>query len=324
MYDLSQLCDTSEPGDEFNDSPFEILSNKCDYYEPCEINKILTNDHNNMSIFCMNCQGLRAHWDSFRNLVWEMCADNNALDIIGITELFSMNMGECALDGYHPLEFKTRNDTNSSRGGIGLYIRDKHSYEYRHDLSIFIPNVFESIFIELHINKKSTIIGIIYRPNTPPKADVDIFMQTMHDLQNKLNMEGKETFIMGDMNIDLLKCTTHVKTQEYLDNIFAQGFVPLITKPTRVTEYTATLIDHIYHNKNEKPTHSGIIISDISDHFGIFSVVKNCSKVPKSNSISYRTFKETNMNAFKNSLDETDFACVLEDNNSDTVYDKFI
>ena len=87
---------------------------------------------------------------------------------------------------------------------------------------------------------------------------------------------------------------------------------------------SATLIDHIYHNKNKKPTHSGIIISDISDHFGIFSVVKNCSKVPKSNSISYRTFNETNMNAFKNSLDQTDFACVLEDNNSDTAYDKFM
>ena len=30
------------------------------------------------------------------------------------------------------------------------------------------------------------------------------------------------------------------------------------------------------------------------------------------------------MNAFKNSLDQTDFACVLEDNNSDTAYDKFM
>ena len=50
--------------------------------------------------------------------MWETCGDSNAFDIIGITELYSMTIGECVLNhlnGYYPLEFKTRNDTTASQ-----------------------------------------------------------------------------------------------------------------------------------------------------------------------------------------------------------------
>jgi len=57
---------------------------------------------------------------------------------------------------------------------------------------------------------------------------------------------------MGDMNIDLLKFETHLKTSDYLDNLFQNGFLPTITKPTRITSTSATLIDHIYMNNSWK------------------------------------------------------------------------
>ena len=149
-----------------------------------------------------------------------MGRETHCFDVIGVTELYSMSHGECMLDGYHPLEFTTRNDTNNSRGGIGIYIRDKHKYKIRHDLSLFIPHVFESIFIELTFRGKQVIIGNIYRPNTYPQADIDIFINTMNDLQQLLAAEHKESYIMGDMNLDLLKFSNHQKTADYLENIF--------------------------------------------------------------------------------------------------------
>ena len=54
---------------------------------------------------------------------------------------------------------------------------------------------------------------------------------------------------MGDMN--MLKCSSYTKSHDYINNMFSQGFIPLITKPTRVTPYTATLIDHIYYNRHK-------------------------------------------------------------------------
>ena len=58
-----------------------------------------------------------------------------------------------------------------------------------------------------------------------------------------INTENKLSVIMGDMNIDLLQCQSHIKTNDYLDNLFSNGFD---TKPTRITSHSATLIDHIY------------------------------------------------------------------------------
>jgi len=36
--------------------------------------------------------------------------------------------------------------------------------------------------------------------------------------------------------------------KKYIDMIYSQGFIPLITHPTRITETSSTVIDHIYTN----------------------------------------------------------------------------
>ena len=79
---------------------------------------------------------------------------------------------------------------------------------------------------------------------------MDIFIFTLHELQITLNRENEDVFILGDINIDLLKFQDHPKTNEYLDKTFAPGFIPLSTRPTSLTQYSDTLIDHVYTNKS--------------------------------------------------------------------------
>ena len=43
-----------------------------------------------------------------------------------------------------------------------------------------------------------------------------------------------------------------VQTSEYLDMLFDLGLMPVITKPTRVTDHISSLIDHIYTNAPER------------------------------------------------------------------------
>ena len=73
----------------------------------------------------------------------------------------------------------------------------------------------------------------------------------MKDWQQPLAAENKETYLVGDMNIDLLKCSNHLKTGEYPESVFSHGFLPLITNLTHLTDHSATLIDHIYANKQD-------------------------------------------------------------------------
>ena len=55
--------------------------------------------------------------------------------------------------------------------------------------------------------------------------------------------------------------------------LFANNILPVITKPTRVTDHTATLIDHIYTNSVQNLT-AGILTIEVTDHLPIFCIAK--------------------------------------------------
>lgn len=51
---------------------------------------------------------------------------------------------------------------------------------------------------------------------------------------------------MGDFNIDLLQSETCDIANKFSEQLFTSCFYPIITKPTRITEHTATPIDNIF------------------------------------------------------------------------------
>ncbi len=178
QYNLVNLCTTETDDDTITEtSPYDMITNTCEYYCIDDVRNKLMKDENSISIFSLNCQGLRSHWDEFSSLV--SCNNSSSLfDIIGITELYGMSDGECALEGYHPLVYKTRNDTDRSRGGVGLYVKNNISYKVRNDLSIFIPHILETIFIEIKHKNRNIIVGTIYRPNTPQELGQPVCLFT--------------------------------------------------------------------------------------------------------------------------------------------------
>ena len=64
----------------------------------------------------------------------------------------------------------------------------------------------------------------------------------------QLSSENKVCYVMADWNLDLMKHHCHDLTGQFLDTMFSRSFVPLITRPTRITTNTATLIDNIFTN----------------------------------------------------------------------------
>ena len=62
-------------------------------------------------------------------------------------------------------------------------------------------------------------------------------------------------------------------------------FVPLISRPTRITSNTATLIDNIFSNNLENHAFSNLFFTDISDHLRFFTVT--LEEVERVNANSY-------------------------------------
>ena len=103
---------------------------------------------------------------------------------------------------------------------------------------------------------------------------------------------------MGDFNIDLLKLESCDYSSRFTEQFFTP-FVPLVTKPTRITSHSSSLIDNIFTNKIDKIDKSlnGIILSDISDHLPILHI---CD-LDNSNDNSKQTFEKSDNKRMLNS-----------------------
>ena len=195
----------------------------------------------------------------------QLLLDNHTkqpFSIIGLTEtwLSSDSNQPFALDGY---DFIVNNRPNRAGGGVALYVSQSFEFIIRDDLNSMNNNV-ESLFIEIIIpGNKNIIVGIIYRP---PSSNSNDFLTYLTDLvKNPLFMK-KNSFIMGDFNLDLWMHGNNNRTQEFLEIFMSGSFLPLISKPTRVANNSATLIDNIFCNTLPVPD-SSIILSDIYDTF---------------------------------------------------------
>ena len=72
--------------------------------------------------------------------------------------------------------------------------------------------------------------------------------------------------ITGEFNIDLFR-KDKLQVQKYMDILTTVDFKQLITKPTRTTQHSSTLIEHIITNMPTRVTHADVLpCSLIGDH----------------------------------------------------------
>ena len=93
------------------------------------------------------------------------------------------------------------------------------------------------------------------------------YLNTFFD---KLSKENKQVFLLGDFNINLLNYNDHQLTNEFLDSLASNSFIPYILQPTRITSHSKTLIDNIFSNIISHEMISGNITATISDHLPQF------------------------------------------------------
>ena len=112
------------------------------------------------------------------------------------------------------------------------------------------------------------------------------------------------------MNINFLKFNEHTQTGEFLDKLYANNILPIITKPTRPTDHTATLIDHIYTNCSQNFI-AGILTVDITDHLPIFCLVRIQPTRNNSNKKYFRDYSKFNKDLYLDDIKLIDWHEIL-------------
>lgn len=251
IYDFISQLNDNPFNETLNDEPihslYDDISVKCGYFDEQEfIDKFEKNT--NFSVLSWNIQSLPSKFTEFQDNLDLYHSRGFQFDVIALQEIWTIHDEDLMKIKGYTFIFKQR--TNGTGGGVGIYIRDSIKFKLLPQFSIFIDRIIETISVELELeNKRKLIITSLYRPNTHPTItstnQLELFTDHFTNLMAELSSSNKDTFILGDFNIDILKIQSHEKTSAFIDNCFANGFLQIVTKPTRVNHTSATLIDHI-------------------------------------------------------------------------------
>ena len=112
------------------------------------------------------------------------------------------------------------------------------------------------------------------------------------------NETGNEIIILGDMNLDLLPNKKNGLVKKLTNLHRVSQFKQLVTKPTRITEHSRTLIDHITTNRDNFITYTDVQSSGLSGHMMVYTVRKATQPRYKPKQIKARTYRRFDPDAF--------------------------
>jgi len=263
----------------------------------------------------LNCNSLLSKIDEIRQFVLDskphvICFSETKIDS-------SVTSSEVLIDGYSTI----RRDRNRHGGGVACYVNNSIHYNERHDF----PCDFENIFIDILLPKTTPILlGVVYRP--PKTLNFDELLG--NSIANSGSFDKQEVYILGDTNYNLLDrknklilkkgyrfsnddsnyTTPLYLTKKYVELLRTYGLTQLIEEPTRTTDKTSTLLDHILVNTPSKVVQSGVLSKCISDHDIIYMTRKHQkTKTGQHSEVKIRSMKNYTKELFIQKLSAMQF-----------------
>ena len=254
--------------------------------------KFHTQNHSDFSLIHVNIRSLSKNGDSLVSLLNSLTV---TFDVICLTETWDQN--STVLNSYFPeyQGFHCSRPVGERGGGVSIFIRSTRNAEISKIISRLNENI-EFVFLDLYINKQNFKIGCIYRP---PVNNHDGFIVEIENLLCSVCPNNQNIFLCGDFNYCLFKCTTDHAVSKFYSVMNTYATLPLIKKPTRVTEETYSIIDNIFVN-NLSFSSVGILPYDSSDHFPIFLIHKSFFNLQSSDTVTEISFRLNTQNRLDN------------------------
>ena len=217
----------------------------------------------------LNINSLVKHIDELRLFISDKKIDILAINEAKLNDTISDN--EIYLPGFEIIR-KDRLKNGRNGGGVCLYIRSNLNYNIRSDLE---HDKLEMISIEIkNPNSRPFVVSTWYRPQRTPWPVPELF-QAFEEVVARIDALNIDYYLIGDINTNFLPKELDSEARTLLSILEVFGLHQLITKPTRVTKNSKSLIDLCITNSPDRIVDSGVIPLGISDH----SLVCMCRKI---------------------------------------------
>ena len=315
---------------------------RCKYQSPRDIPKPSFDE---LAVLSLNIRSIHKNVDKIN----ESISEYYNYDVINLNET-SCNMSKLAngaddllIDGFHPPIHQSPARTSCRGGGLLTYVNKRvcNTGDIESIKSDLQPNISGELLItkikSCKKHKNTVLIVNVYR--SPSSQNVAEFVKILDENLFKLRKHIKKLVLMADdFDIDLLKYSTDINSQSLIDTAASHGFAQVISRPTRITDHSATLIDHIFINNVNKLVSSSVVSIDLSDHLGPYArlsldpsydsnthYIIDPSCKPNNhvhNPKEFRVFNEANHDKFRE-LVQCEQWDALEGLNAEAKYEKF-
>ena len=215
---------------------------------------------NEKELFCiahLNVRGLASKFDQIVSIL-----NDKKFSVFCLAETFLNEFDNSCLYNISGYEMIRCDRPGSAGGGLLCYVKDIYCFELLSNFDNCLPESLGLLF-KLKF-QKNFIVSFLYRPPNKPVSWNDAFVSYVDHCYDLAD----EVTILGDFNFNLFD--KDVK-RKWLENVIGQlSLFQLITEPTRVSESSSSLIDHIYTSKPENFNVGEIFRCSLSDHYLIF------------------------------------------------------
>jgi len=174
------------------------------------------------------------------------------------------------------------NSNSRHTGGVVMYVDNKLKWK------VLLNESFSKTWI-LTIAVDDVDYGgrftVLYKS---PKEKINTFLEFLDKKLEILNDNEHKNIILGDINIDVRKKNKNAK--KYIDILSQHNVKQIINEPTRVTDSTQTIIDHLI--TNIETIQWQINKDSVSDHFMI--------EIRSINEIMMHEINNKSVNSWKN------------------------
>ena len=282
--------------------------NQSSYYDSNKFNTLLNHNNDNFSILNLNIRSLTANIDILNAF---LCSLNIKFDVLCLTESW---LNSSTKDLIHMNNYNSVHSLRPFKrgGGVSIFINNNISYKLIESCSLSLPYI-ESLFVILEYRGKRVIIATIYRP---PNSNHDLFINKLNEIIYSCNKIRIDEFILcGDFNYNLFESDDN-NVMRFHNTLNSFSLIPVISKPTRIAQNSATLIDNICL-RNPIDFIAGLFNIDISDHLPIFLIKENFFQSPKPNQckiLTYRLINDDTIDLFRNNVAAYNFNDIIDTN----------